>query len=387
MNTITQGAIALYIHWPFCISKCPYCDFNSHIFTKVDNSLWLKAYKMEIDQYKDFLSTKKIKTIFFGGGTPSLMDPDIVGEVIDYLSPYLQKNVEITLEANPNSSEYNKFAQFKKAGINRISVGVQSFNENDLQKLGRQHSVSEALDAISSAKEIFDKYSFDIIYTRENQSLGGWKGELEDIMRYADGHISLYQLTIEKATPFYYMHKKGELVLPESDLSADMYLHSLEYLRDLGYRRYEISNFAKEGFECRHNLAYWNYDNYLGIGPGAHSRLSYDSTSIMAIMNYHKPEKWLNLVVNGVNPAQSQGLLNNEELIEEILMMGLRLETGIDSKKLKEYLNLNLGEVLDLKAIEKFASGDFLVYDGRNLLLTDKGMLLHSFIVPRIIGR
>lgn len=380
--------LAIYIHWPFCLSKCPYCDFNSHEASKFDYNSWLSSYKKEIEYYKDILSGKTITSIFFGGGTPSLMDPSIVNGILDYIASIadMNKDVEITLEANPTSSEYGKFKAFKEAGINRISVGIQSFIDEDLKALGREHSAVEAKQAIEMAKSVFDKYSFDIIYTRQNQSLSAWKEELSSIMKLADGHISLYQLTIEKATPFYSMHKKGELILPENEIGADMYQHSLDYLRSLGYKRYEISNFAKKHNECRHNLAYWNYDNYLGIGPGAHSRMSFDHKGVTALMNYHKPEKWMNLLSENKSPLQTNTLLSSSELIEEIVMMGLRLEGGIGYGKLDKYLSLNFEDILNKEELGKFTQGGFVEYDGKNLALTDKGMMMHSYIVPRLIG-
>lgn len=380
--------LVIYIHWPFCLSLCPYCDFNSHIASTIDHSSWLRAYKCELDQNKELLKDENISSIFFGGGTPSLMDPVIIRGIIDHIGSIAQldKNIEITLEANPTSSEYNKFKSFREAGINRISVGIQSFIDADLKALGRKHSATEAIEAVKMAKSVFDRYSFDIIYTRENQTLDSWKDELSRIMELASGHISLYQLTIEKATPFYSMQQRGELILPENEIAADMYQHSLDYLRSLGYKRYEISNFAKEGNECKHNLAYWNYNNYLGIGPGAHSRISFDGKEITAIMNYHKPDKWMNLLEENKSPVQTKTILNNNELIEEIVMMNLRLEEGMTSNKLEKYLSLNFEDILNKEELDKFIDAGFVEYDKYNLTLTDKGMMMHSYIVLRLIN-
>lgn len=379
--------LAIYVHWPYCLSKCPYCDFNSHEASSFDYQSWLDSYRKELDSYKDFLFGKNIISIFFGGGTPSLMDPSIIEGIIEHIGNLanLDDNIEITLEANPTSSEYSKFEKFKKSGINRISVGIQSINEKDLKKLGRQHSPEEAINAIKMARDIFDRYSFDIIYTREGQSLNSWKDELSQIMELSDGHISLYQLTIEKATPFYSMHRKGKLILPENEVAADMYQHSLDYLRALGYNRYEISNFAKAGDVCRHNLVYWNYDNYLGIGPGSHSRISFDGKSVCAIMDYHGPAKWMNLIKEGSSPIQNKIALSKEELIEEIIMMGLRLEVGVTSEKLMKYLNLELEDVIDKNELEKFEEAGFIKRKDSAIALTDSGMMMHSYIVPRIL--
>ena len=380
--------LAIYVHWPFCLSKCPYCDFNSHEASNFEYSEWLDSYRQEISHFQDFLKGKNIVSIFFGGGTPSLMDPSIIEGIIEHIGSIakLDKDIEVTLEANPTSSEYNKFEAFREAGINRISVGVQSFIDADLKKLGRQHSSKEGIDAIKMARSVFDRYSFDIIYTREGQTLEAWKDELARIMEYASGHISLYQLTIEKATPFYSMHKKGQLILPENDIAAGMYQLALDYLRSLGYKRYEISNFAHPGQECRHNLAYWNYGNYLGLGPGAHSRITSSEVQIKALMNYHKPAKWMNLIKENKSPLQTQTNLNNNELIEEIIMMGLRLEGGIKDDKLEKYLNMNFEDILNKIELEKFIDSGFVLYKDGSLSLSDIGMMMHSYIVPRLIN-
>lgn len=384
---MTDNNLAIYVHWPFCLSKCPYCDFNSHVSSSFEYSDWLIAYIKEVNQFKDYLKGKNISSIFFGGGTPSLMDPAIVKGLIEHLGSVasLDKDVEITLEANPTSSEYSKFEAFRESGINRISVGIQSLIDEDLRKLGRHHSAKEGIEAIKMARDVFDRYSFDIIYTREGQNLEAWKDELAKVMELASGHISLYQLTIEKATPFYSMHEKGELILPENDVAADMYEHSLDYLRSLGYKRYEISNFALEGLECKHNLTYWNYNNYLGIGPGAHSRISFDGAEVTALMNYNKPSKWMDLLKENQSPLQNKTPLNNKELVEEIIMMGLRLEGGINSDKIEKYLGLNFEDILDKKELARFIDGDFVSYKNNHLALTDKGMMMHSFIVPRVL--
>ena len=380
--------LALYVHWPFCLSKCPYCDFNSHVASSFNHELWLDSYLKELEYFLPELEKRKIKTIFFGGGTPSLMDPSIISGLLEWLKQHelIDIEAEITLEANPTSVESKKLLAFHEAGINRVSIGVQSLIKEDLQKLGRTHSPDAAINAIKSAAGIFDRYSFDLIYSREDQRMLSWQHELEQAMPLAGGHISLYQLTIEKGTPFYTQHKNGELILPENDLAADMYIWTKAYLVNHGYKRYEISNFALPGQECRHNLAYWNYDEYLGIGPGAHSRICLkDSKTPIALMNYNKPDKWLNLVQECGSAIQIQEKLTRREIIEEVMMMGLRLEDGISDAKLRKYLDTTFDDILNMNALQTILDKGFLEYDGNILKLTDKGLLMHSYIVPRVI--
>jgi oxygen-independent coproporphyrinogen-3 oxidase len=382
----SSNPIAIYIHWPFCLAKCPYCDFNSHVANKFDHGSWLEAYKKEIKYFQNQIQNRYIKSIFFGGGTPSLMDPSIPAGIIELLSSIgtIDSNTEITLEANPTSVEAGKFELFRKSGINRVSVGVQSLIEEDLKKLGRQHNSHEAINAIKLAKDIFPRFSFDLIYAREGQKFEDWQNELKRATDLAGDHISLYQLTIEKATPFYSMYQKGELILPESDIAADMYEWTLDYLRGLGYKRYEISNYARDGFESQHNLAYWNYDEYLGIGPGAHSRMCFDD-KLYALMNYHKPEKWLEFVNDNGHGLQSKNILTDLEKLEEILMMGMRLEAGITDEKFHKYLGKNFADVLNISEIERLVKSGFVKFDGIKLALTDKGLLMHSSVVAAML--
>jgi oxygen-independent coproporphyrinogen-3 oxidase len=314
------------------------------------------------------------------------MDPSIPAGIIELLSSIgtIDSNTEITLEANPTSVEAGKFELFRKSGINRVSVGVQSLIEEDLKKLGRQHNSHEAINAIKLAKDIFPRFSFDLIYAREGQKFEDWQNELKRATDLAGDHISLYQLTIEKATPFYSMYQKGELILPESDIAADMYEWTLDYLRGLGYKRYEISNYARDGFESQHNLAYWNYDEYLGIGPGAHSRMCFDD-KLYALMNYHKPEKWLEFVNDNGHGLQSKNILTDLEKLEEILMMGMRLEAGITDEKFHKYLGKNFADVLNISEIERLVKSGFVKFDGIKLALTDKGLLMHSSVVAAML--
>jgi len=383
---VTADDLSIYIHWPFCLSKCPYCDFNSHVANSIDDNYWLESYKKEIEYFKHIIQNKYIKSIFFGGGTPSLMNPIIVEGIINKISEIaiIDKQTEITLEANPTSFEAEKFKAFKAAGVNRVSIGVQSLKEDDLKKLGRTHDSLQAIKTIETANKIFSRVSFDLIYARSNQTLKDWQQELKQAMELATSHISLYQLTIEKGTPFYKLFQTGSLILPNSDIAAEMYEWTNNYLESQKYSRYEISNYAKAKQECLHNLTYWNYNSYLGIGPGAHSRIIENPNSISAIMMWHKPEKWLETVNAKNNGIQTNTKLTKQEIIEEILMMGLRLKNGINISTLEQKIAAKLEDFLDINNLKHYQALDLIRLD-ENISLTDKGLMLHSYIVPRLL--
>ncbi|QCS23949.1 coproporphyrinogen III oxidase [Rickettsia parkeri] len=383
---VMANDLSIYIHWPFCLSKCPYCDFNSHVASTIDHNQWLKSYETEIEYFKDIIQNKYIKSIFFGGGTPSLMNPVIVEGIINKISnlAIIDDQTEITLETNPTSFETEKFKAFKAAGINRISIGVQSLKEDDLKKLGRTHDCMQAIKTIEVANTIFLRVSFDLIYARSGQTLKDWQEELKQAMQLATSHISLYQLTIEKGTPCYKLFKEGNLILPHSDAAAEMYEWTNHYLESKKYFRYEISNYAMIGYECLHNLTYWNYNSYLGIGPGAHSRIIESSSSVSAIMMWHKPEKWLDAVKTKNVGIQTNTKLTHQEIIEEMLMMGLRLSKGINISTLEQKLNTKLENILDMNNLKHYQALDLIRLDA-NIYLTDKGLMLYSYIVPRLI--
>ncbi|WP_412708617.1 radical SAM family heme chaperone HemW [Candidatus Rickettsia kedanie] len=378
--------LSIYIHWPFCLSKCPYCDFNSHVASTIDHNQWIKSYETEIEYFKDIIQNKYIKSIFFGGGTPSLMNPVVVEWIINIINnlAILDNRTEITLETNPTSFETEKFKAFKSAGINRVSIGVQSLKEDDLKKLGRTHDALQAIKTIEEANAIFPRVSFDLIYARSGQKLKDWQEELKQAMQLANGHISLYQLTIEKGTPFYKLFNEGNLILPHSDAAAEMYEWTNHYLESKKYFRYEISNYALANQECLHNLTYWHYNSFLGIGPGAHSRIIEPSGSVAAIMMWHKPEKWLDSVKTKNVGIQTNAKLTNQEIIEEILMMGLRLSKGINISTLEQKINAKLMDILDMNNLKHYQALDLMKLD-QNIYLTDKGLMLHSYIVPRLI--
>ncbi len=379
--------ISIYIHWPFCLSLCPYCDFNSHVTSSIDHDLWLNAYKKEINYFRDKLSGRKIQSVFFGGGTPSLMHPKTVEGIIKILSDIgtISDQTEITLEANPTSYETEKFKEFKLAGVNRASIGIQSLQSNALEMLGRKHSVDEAIAAISCASKIFERYSFDLIYAIPNQNLENWQYELKMALDLAGGHISLYQLTIEKGTPFYQIFKQGKMHLPSNDSSANMYEWTNEFLKEQNYSGYEISNYAKPGHECLHNLAYWHYDEYLGIGPGAHSRLHYDN-EIRAVMMTHKPERWIQDVSENGCGIQTNLVLPQKELIDEVVMMGTRLKEGMSLANFRNLVGQSFDSILIDKTFLHYKQSGLVFKTDTHFGLTDGGMLLHNYLIPRLIA-
>ena len=382
--------LAIYIHWPFCESKCPYCDFNSYIAKQINHENWQKAYLHQINYFKDTIAGKYITSIFFGGGTPSLMDPKIVANIIEKIAAiaHVDKDTEITLEANPGSVEFAKFQYFRDAGINRVSLGVQSIREESLQFLGRKHSAQEAKNAMNNIGSIFDNWSFDLIYALPGQSVKSWECELEEALKlgYSNKHISCYQLTIEKGTEFAKMYYNNEFALPNNEMAEEIYNFTNEFLQNNGYNRYEISNYAKQGFNSKHNLSYWNYDDYLGIGPGAHSRISYEATlgeyQMQAMFGEYKPDKWLELSEADANKKLE--VLSKEQIANEILLMGTRLINGISDKRIKFFCDKDFTQLLDVKQIEYFTEFGFLNYENEVLRLTNRGLLVHNYIVSRL---
>lgn len=322
--------LAIYIHWPFCKAKCPYCDFNSHVHDTIDHNAWAQAYIIELNHVANKTTDLIVTSVFFGGGTPSLMEPRTVQVILDHITDKwtVSPKVEITLEANPTSIEADKFKAFKTAGINRVSVGVQSLRNDDLKFLGREHSADEAIQAIKTARDVFDRYSFDLIYARPQQTIPSWENELKEALNYAGGHLSLYQLTIEPATPFYTQHKRGQFRIPEQDQAGEFYEVTQSIMNDHNLPAYEVSNHAHAGQESIHNLTYWQYGDYAGIGPGAHGRLTLDDKKY-GTRTHRAPDIWLekvNKTGHGYHPFET---ISSEEQQIEKVMMGLRLKGGI----------------------------------------------------------
>lgn len=352
--------ISLYIHWPFCLSKCPYCDFNSHVRESYQEVEWQQALCEELRRIHALIGPRQLTTIFFGGGTPSLMQPKTVETIIKEATQLWQTapNLEVTLEANPNSVEVEKFQQLATAGVNRISIGVQSLRPERLKNLGRKHSVEEAIKAIHAAQSTFKRVSFDLIYATPNQALAEWEEELEEALQFGTEHLSLYQLTIEPNTAFERLHAQGELILPVDDLAADMYEFTNTKCATYGLQAYEVSNYAKAAAECQHNLTYWRYGEYIGVGPGAHGRVMIDGKRY-ATRQYRTPERWLKEPVRDEECLE----LSADEQEQERVLMGLRTTEGIIWEK-----------PITLK-IQTLINEKFLTHENGKLIATPKGRL------------
>ncbi|MGA2940863.1 MAG: radical SAM family heme chaperone HemW [Xanthobacteraceae bacterium] len=346
-NTRNQDAFGVYVHWPFCLSKCPYCDFNSHVRREpIDEQRFLRAFHKEIATTAERVRDRTVSSIFFGGGTPSLMEPSTIAGILNSIARQwrVAPDVEITLEANPTSVEATRFRGYRAAGVNRVSLGVQALDDRALAELGRMHTAREALDAVAVARSVFDRYSFDLIYARPGQQPKDWASELKAALSEAGEHLSLYQLTIEADTPYAALHKAGKLKTPDDDLARTLYDTTLEICAAHGLPAYEISNHARPGAECRHNLVYWRGQEYAGIGPGAHGRLDIDGER-HATATEKRPETWLTRV-----EADGHGLITDDELTseergDEFLLMGLRLAEGIEIGRYQELAGRQLDPV------------------------------------------
>ena len=327
-----EPGFGVYVHWPFCAAKCPYCDFNSHVRHKpIDQNRYATAFEREIADAARRSPGQTVTSIFLGGGTPSLMEPATVARILDAIAAHwtIERGAEVTLEANPSSVEATRFRGYRAAGVNRVSLGVQALHDKDLRLLGRLHDVEQALTAIRTARDTFPRLSFDLIYARPDQTVEGWEAELARAIDLAADHLSLYQLTIEEGTPFHALHKAGKLKVPDGDLSADLYEATQTLTNARGLPAYEVSNHAVPSAESRHNLTYWRYGLYAGIGPGAHGReMAADGRH--AISNEKLPETWLKMVESWDNGIEVDELLSPQEEADELLLMGLRLAEGID---------------------------------------------------------
>jgi putative oxygen-independent coproporphyrinogen III oxidase len=383
--------LSIYIHYPFCKSKCPYCDFNSHVKNNIDHQAFLDAYLTELDYFSKSLKGRQINTIFFGGGTPSLMPIELVDKILQKISKLwtINPNCEISLEANPTSFEAAKFKEFKNAGINRLSIGIQALNDADLKFLGREHNAGEAIKTIESAQKIFDNYSFDLIYARPNQTLNCWQEELNKAIKLSASHLSLYQLTIEKGTKFYSQFQRKEFSLADENLAADFYQLTNQITTANNLNLYEISNYAKKDFECKHNLAYWQASDYLGIGAGAHSRVYFDNTkNRSALMMIHEPISWLKKVKETGNGLQNKNEIDDKELLDEIIMMALRTEIGLTKEILADHAAFSkksLTEIFDLKKLSYLIEQNFIELNQNKLRIKKDGFILANQIILKII--
>lgn len=385
LETWQYAGFGLYVHWPFCQSKCPYCDFNSHVAGYVDHELWRNAYLSELQRYAEEFPGRVLTSIFFGGGTPSLMPPQTVESIIDEATRLWSpaNNIEITLEANPTSAETKRLREFRLAGVNRISVGVQALNDADLRRLGRMHTALEAKSAIAAVQGIFDRSSFDLIYARQDQTLVDWEAELKLALTLADDHLSLYQLTIEPNTVFGARHDRGQLLgLPSEDLTADMYELTQAICNTSNRPAYEVSNHCRPGNESRHNIIYWRCGDYVGIGPGAHGRLT-DRKNIRFSTECPKsPHDWLTRVQQDKSGESSREVLSSENQANEMMIMGLRLNEGVE---LARY-NQIAGRALSSKRLQDLVSADLIRVEDGYVRTSPTGRMVLNWVITRLFS-
>ena len=372
-------SLALYIHWPFCLAKCPYCDFNSHVRERIAQARFRAALRRELAWEAERLGRRMLNSIFFGGGTPSLMEPDTLAALIDDACRLFDPgdDIEITLEANPTSVEAARFAAFRAAGVNRASIGVQSLEPVALRMLGREHSAAQAITALETARAVFPRISFDLIYARPGQTLDAWRAELRQALTLAADHLSLYQLTIEPGTRFEAMHRRGEIALPDPDTAAALYEATAEEAGRFGLAAYEVSNYAVPGGESRHNLAYWRYRDYAGIGPGAHGRITLPAKggTLFATRRHRAPEAWAERVERDGHGTVGESPLQPDERAREMLLMGLRLTEGIDSNRFAARAGVSLGEALEPSVLRQAIDEGYLAWHGTSLACTPAGRL------------
>lgn len=375
-----EGGFGLYLHWPFCQAKCPYCDFNSHVVGSVDHGSWAIAFESELDRIAGLTSDRVVNSVFFGGGTPSLMKVSTVERIMDRIQSRwrLANDLEVTLEANPTSIEAKRFAGYRNAGVNRVSVGVQALNDTDLKALGRLHSAEEALRAVDVAKSTFDRVSFDLIYARQNQNLSMWADELSQALSFDPDHVSLYQLTIEDGTAFGDRFKRGSLRgLPDEDLSADLWDVTQQLCDAVGLAAYEVSNHAKKGQESRHNLIYWSSGDWAGIGPGAHGRLTLNGVRRESVAA-KAPKAWMDRVTTLGSGDVIDQELDDVSVLEERILMGLRKSNGIEMPV--RWVNEKLDQIDDLKA------HGLITLEGTTLRTSRQGRPILNAIIERLLA-
>jgi oxygen-independent coproporphyrinogen-3 oxidase len=365
--------LGVYVHWPFCLSKCPYCDFNSHVRESIDQARWQEAFLSELDHFATETAGRRVASVFFGGGTPSLMAPRVVAALLERIDSHwrLDPAVEITLEANPTSAEAARFTDYRAAGVNRLSLGVQALDDRALAFLGRRHSAAEALGAVALARRHFPRFSFDLTYARPGQAVAAWRRELGRALEEGAEHLSLYQLTIEEGTSFHAAWRRGDLVLPEAAQAAD---------------HYEISNHARAGAESRHNLTYWRYGDYLGIGPGAHGRLTLGETKV-ATRQHRAPEAWLATVESDGHATRVRAELGRAERLVELTMMGLRLIEGIARTTFRRELAADPEEVFAEERLSVLRRAGYLELDAAGLRATAAGLQRLDAVLAHLLSR
>ncbi|MSP20774.1 MAG: coproporphyrinogen III oxidase [Alphaproteobacteria bacterium] len=376
----------IYVHWPFCLSKCPYCDFNSHVRGSIDHDRWRAAYKREIASAAARTGKPTVTSIFFGGGTPSLMESATVATVLDGIAASftLAPDVEITLEANPTSAESARFRDYRAAGVNRLSLGMQALDDASLKFLGREHSTAQARAALAAGSAVFDRTSFDLIYVRPGQSIADWRRELTEALGFGTDHLSVYQLTIEEGTRFYDKALEGNLVVPDEDVQADLYDITQELCDAAGLPAYEISNHARAGSECRHNLTYWRSGDWVGIGPGAHGRLT-QAGGRVATRAIRSPEGWLSAVETAGSGAEPDEALDSDAALRERVLMGLRLSEGLDATAFQRAVGFPVQQVF-APALDGLVADGFVIWDGDTVRATERGRLVLNRVIATLLG-
>lgn len=378
------GGFGLYVHWPFCQAKCPYCDFNSHVSDHIDQARWLRAYLSELDRVGQEVGRRPLRSIYFGGGTPSLMEPSTVAAIIERAGQHwdFANDIEITLEANPTSTEASRFSGYRDGGVNRISMGFQALNDEDLRKLGRLHNVEEGLEAFQLAQSFFPRTSFDLIYARQDQTLQQWTSELATSLALASDHLSLYQLTIEPNTAFGARHARGGLRgLPNDDVASDMFFKTIDMCGDAGLEHYEVSNFAKPGSESRHNLIYWRYGDFVGIGPGAHGRITLGQRKF-GTSTYLMPDEWLAHVEKNGSGELIRDEISRSEQADEYAIMGLRLKEGISLSRLEGLREKSI----DRSKINDLSSMSMVTLEDDTLSATNDGRVVLNSVLKELLS-
>ncbi len=378
--------LALYIHWPFCLAKCPYCDFNSHVRDRIPQARFAAALRTELAWEAARLGRRELGSIFFGGGTPSLMAPETVALLIEDARRLFDPlpGLEVTLEANPTSVEAGRLTAFRDAGVNRASLGVQSLRPDALRMLGRQHSAGQAVAALETARRIFPRLSFDLIYARPGQDLASWQAELHEALALAADHLSLYQLTVEPGTAFEALHRRGELKLPDGDDAADLYLATADAAAAHGLAQYEVSNYAAPGAESRHNLAYWRYGDYAGIGPGAHGRVSLGD-ELIATRRHRAPEPWAERVERQGHGSTEEEVIAPRDRAREMLLMGLRLAEGIDTERFRARTGCNLADAVEGDMVDAAVAAGYLIQQPGRLVATAEGRLRLDALLAAVV--
>lgn len=362
--------LAIYIHWPFCKRICPYCDFNVRTAEDVDQARWQAAFLQEAAYFAAEFPDRTINSIFFGGGTPSLMDGGTVAGIIDGIRSLwtMSKTLEVSIESNVSTAEVNRFESFRRAGVSRLSLGVQSLNDQALAFLGREHSAADALAALRHGQELFSSVSADLIYARPQQSVESWQQELGQALEHTRDHLSLYQLTIEPGTPF----AQQKIEAPDEELAATLYETTNNLMEAVGLSPYEVSNYSRPGHECRHNLTYWLGGDYVGLGPGAHGRLTTNQQTD-ALYQIHTPQRWLNAVEKNHHGTARRTSLTSQERMEELIMLGLRRVQGIDNKRFLSLTGMSLDKFLDSAQIDELNKGGFITLDSSGIRTTPSG--------------